>query len=90
MPGTGAERNAATSAALFTPVTTPEQGAGAKTSPPEGQSSSDDDENPSYPEVVDVESISSGELQLPHLCRNSCQLINRQICPSTARASLII
>lgn len=56
MPGPGAEAancSAATSAAFFPRVTIPEEGAGAKTS------SSDDDENPFYPEVVDVESVST-------------------------------
>lgn len=67
MPGPGAEaanRNAATSAALFTPVTTPEQDAGTETFQPERQQNCTNDENPFYPEVVDAESVSTGKLQL--------------------------
>ncbi|KAI4219945.1 MAG: hypothetical protein LQ349_008215 [Xanthoria aureola] len=62
MPGPGAEaanRNAATSAALFTPVTTPEQDAGTETFQPERQQNCTNDENPFYPEVVDAESVST-------------------------------
>lgn len=70
MPGSegddAANRSSGTSAALFKRVTTPEQGAGAKTSLPERQQHSSDDEgNPFYPEVVDVESVSTGGLRLP-------------------------
>ncbi|KAL8759154.1 MAG: hypothetical protein Q9199_000974 [Rusavskia elegans] len=70
MPGSegddAANRSSGTSAALFKRVTTPEQGAGAKTALPERQqNSSDDEENPFYPEVVDVESVSTGGLRLP-------------------------
>lgn len=60
----GANHSSRVSAAT---ITTQEQGAGAQSSsvPEAGTSSENSEGNPFYPEVVDVESVSTGTLRLP-------------------------